>query len=229
MADNGISTLATKEARQKAKLDLAAAKRAADGNARSTYDITQLPTQYDGNNIIDNQNFGGLIQGRPWFDGGGTSLYNPGLWLRTYTGYFNDDPNWFIGSSGNFGIADINLGGGGSIPEYTSLEWQGYFLPEITGTYTFTTTSDDASYLWIGDNAVNGYTTANALVNNGGLHGSQSVSGTIELTAGVYYPIRIQAGNNQVSGICLIMIEDPNANAVSFSDQLFYKEIVLGI
>jgi hypothetical protein len=66
MAANGISTLATKELRQKAKLDLAATNRAADGNARATYDITQLPTQYDDNAVVDNPNVGGLVQGRPW-------------------------------------------------------------------------------------------------------------------------------------------------------------------
>ena len=68
MADNEISTLATKELRQKAKLDLAAIDRAADGNARATYDITQLPTQYDGNDVVDNPNVGGLVVGRPWID-----------------------------------------------------------------------------------------------------------------------------------------------------------------
>jgi hypothetical protein len=68
MAANGISTLATKELRQKAKLDLAAAKRAADGNARATYDITTLPTQYNDNSIIDNPNAGGLVAGRPWIE-----------------------------------------------------------------------------------------------------------------------------------------------------------------
>lgn len=68
MAANGISELATKEERQKAKLDLAASKRAADGNPRSTYDITQLPTQYSGDDIIDNPNVGGLVQGRPWVE-----------------------------------------------------------------------------------------------------------------------------------------------------------------
>lgn len=66
MALNGISTLSTKELRQKAKLDLAAAKRATDGNPRATYDITQLPTQYTGNAVTDNANTGGLVQGRPW-------------------------------------------------------------------------------------------------------------------------------------------------------------------
>ena len=66
MAANGISTLATKELKQKAKLDLAAIDRAAVGNPRSTYDISQLPTQYNNNSIIDNPNTGGLILGRPW-------------------------------------------------------------------------------------------------------------------------------------------------------------------
>lgn len=66
MALNGISTLATKELRQKAKLDLAAIDRAASGNPRATYDITQLPTQYDNNTVINNPNTSGLVRGRPW-------------------------------------------------------------------------------------------------------------------------------------------------------------------
>ena len=68
MSANGISTLATKELRQKAKLDLAATNRAAASNPRSTYDITQLPTQYDDNSVVDNPNLGGLVAGRPWID-----------------------------------------------------------------------------------------------------------------------------------------------------------------
>jgi large subunit ribosomal protein L40e len=66
---NTISTLSTKELKQKAKLDLAAQKRALNNNTRATYDITQLPTQYDDNGIIDNPNEGGLVQGRPWTTG----------------------------------------------------------------------------------------------------------------------------------------------------------------
>lgn len=67
MALNGISTLLTKEMRQKAKLDLAAVNRAADGNPRATYDITQLPTQYNGNVILDNTSDGNVLTvGRPW-------------------------------------------------------------------------------------------------------------------------------------------------------------------
>lgn len=68
MSANGISTLSTKELRQKAKLDLAAANRAADGNPRATYDITELPTQYNDNGVIDNPNPAGLTLGRPWIE-----------------------------------------------------------------------------------------------------------------------------------------------------------------
>ena len=66
MSANGISTLPTKELRQKAKLDLAAIDRAAVSNPRATYDLTLLPTQYNGNVLIDNPNAGGLVAGRPW-------------------------------------------------------------------------------------------------------------------------------------------------------------------
>lgn len=66
MAANGISTLSTKQLRQIAKLDLAAADRAAVGNPNDVYDITELPTQYSGNTVVDNPNLSGLVPGRPW-------------------------------------------------------------------------------------------------------------------------------------------------------------------
>lgn len=67
---NKISRLSTLQLRQTAKLNLAALDRAASSNARSTYDITELPTQYSGNDLVNNNNTGGLIEGRPWISGG---------------------------------------------------------------------------------------------------------------------------------------------------------------
>ena len=70
MSANGISTLSTKELKQKSKLELAKTKRQATGTNgfrdRNTYDITELPTQYDDNNVVNNPNSSGLQQGRPW-------------------------------------------------------------------------------------------------------------------------------------------------------------------
>jgi len=60
MAKNGISTLLTKQLRQVAKLELAANK-----NGMS-YSLSYLPTRYEDNAVVDNENIDGLFQGRPW-------------------------------------------------------------------------------------------------------------------------------------------------------------------
>lgn len=68
MAQNGISTLATKEARQSAKLALAQTKRQATGTPgyryNNVFDVNSLPTKYSGNNVVDNA--ASLVPGRPW-------------------------------------------------------------------------------------------------------------------------------------------------------------------
>ena len=71
MADNGISTLANKELRQKAKLALAATNRNASGRY-DAYDLAELPAQYKVNAVINNSNSEGLLPGRPWSAGGAT-------------------------------------------------------------------------------------------------------------------------------------------------------------
>jgi hypothetical protein len=94
MAANGISSLSTKEAKQKAKLDLAAANRAARGNARATYDITQLPTQYSGNTIVDNANTGGLVTGRPWIAAPVYTIITSGLRLYLDAVSYTSGTTW---------------------------------------------------------------------------------------------------------------------------------------
>ena len=129
-------------------------------------------------------------------------VYNAGLYKTTYAGYFNDVPSFFATATPTtYGtnpatsvqttaITEAASGDGSNF----SCQWLGYFLPSTTETYTFFTASDDASYVWVGSNALSGFTTANATVNNGGAHGVVETSGTASLTSGVYYPIRIQFG-----------------------------------
>ena len=128
--------------------------------------------------------------------------YTAGLYKTTYTGYFADNVSFFATATPQaFGTnpatsvqtTAISEAGSGDGDNF-SCQWLGYFKPTTTQTYTFYTTSDDASYVWIGSNAISGFTTANATVNNGGAHGPTEASGSIALTAGVYYPIRIQFG-----------------------------------
>jgi hypothetical protein len=128
--------------------------------------------------------------------------YVAGLYKMTYSGYFNDNVNFFATATPQtFGTNPATSVQTTAISEassndgsYFSCQWLGYFKPTTTETYTFYTSSDDASYAWVGATAISGFTTANAVVNNGGAHGNQERFGTIELTSGVYYPIRIQFG-----------------------------------
>ncbi len=128
----------------------------------------------------------------------GQSPYIAGLYRTRYSGYFADDVNWFSTATATATtvqttVIEDPIGEGG---ELFGMQWLGYFVPSTTETYTFFLSSDDASYMWIGSNAVSGFSTANATINNGGLHGPIEVSGNVALTAGVYYPIRIQYGEN---------------------------------
>ena len=73
MAANGISTLPFKRDRVVAKLELAKAKRTAEGRTRSDYDLSLLPTlpgvdSNDPTDIENNANDGGLQPGRPWIE-----------------------------------------------------------------------------------------------------------------------------------------------------------------
>ena len=129
-----------------------------------------------------------------------------GLKFNIYSGYFADNVNWFNtatiypGTSTSYGTnfstwqtaTNNQLGS----TDNFSVQWYGKIVtpPSSDGTWTFYTTSDDASYLWIGPTADTGYTTSNAVVNNGGTHASRERSGNITLTSNTEYNIRIQFG-----------------------------------
>jgi len=110
-----------------------------------------------------------------------------GLYGQKYSGYFADNLTFFdsatkIGSESTF--TSINLGDEGST---YSWKWYGFIIPLATGTYTFQTISDDASYVYVDETQV---------VNNGSTHGARTRTGTINLNAGTIYLIRIYFGEN---------------------------------
>jgi hypothetical protein len=151
-------------------------------------------------------------------------LFENGLYRRRYSGYFADDVNWFdtatlVDSAVN--TSPINDGFEG---DSFSVQWLGYFLATTTETYTFYTTSDDASYLWIGSTALQNFTTSNATVNNGGLHGPIEQSGTSSLVAGTYYPIRMQMGELGGGDVMEVRISTPTiVKTTDLSPYIFYN------
>ena len=152
---------------------------------------------------------------------GGTQSGAPSIgYLKNDGGYFADDTTWFDSRTENYpaglvtNFTNINTATGGIVPtdsswQTYSVEWFGYFYATVTGTYTFFTNTDDASYLWVGASALSGYTTSNCLVNNSGIHTVQERSGTISLTAGTYYPIRFQFGQNTAGDGCALSFSAP--------------------
>lgn len=154
------------------------------------------------------QGFGGGFSTNLGNDGFGSGFsyskpritYLPGLKADRYTqGYFADDMTWFddkVPTSTTYPTSVIEdpLTDDGS---FFSRRWTGYFRPLETGTYTFYMSSDDASYMWLGQPAVSGWSALNAVINNGGLHGYNEVqSSPINLQAGQYYPIQVLFGEN---------------------------------
>jgi hypothetical protein len=88
---------------------------------------------------------------------------------------------------------------------YFNVEWWGYFLPPASGTYKFSIASDDNSFVWCDsdekklsddDGIIRNISIANATTNDQGAHGMQWERSSAELkfTAGTYYPIKIQFG-----------------------------------
>jgi hypothetical protein len=149
--------------------------------------------------------------------------YTAGLYKTTYSGYFADVVSFFATATPQaFGANPATSVQTTSIFEpgtddgsNFSCQWLGYFKPTTTETYTFYTSSDDASYVWLGDNAITGFTTVNATVNNGGAHGTTEKSGTIALTAGVYYPIRIQFGEQGGGDVLTFNFSTPTITKTS--------------
>ena len=135
-----------------------------------------------------------------------------GLFMRFYSNtYFSNNVNFFnsntptitgvvtnlrntycaTGGISNAGYSDNQIGNIAVMSTF-SFELFGLFYAPVTGTYTFYLLSDDTGLIWIGDNALSGYTTGNALFYTQGVY--TEVTATMSLTAGTYYPFRFQYG-----------------------------------
>lgn len=121
-----------------------------------------------------------------------------GLYGKRYVGYFADDVNWFATATLQGDVNQLTqINNFTSSADNYSWQWLGYFLASTNENYTFYTTSDDSSLLWIGDKAIAGFSLSNLTVDNRGLHGVvEATSSPVSLVAGTYYPIRIQYGES---------------------------------
>jgi hypothetical protein len=109
-----------------------------------------------------------------------------------------------------------------------SLIIKGYFKPTVNGVYKFRLYSDDASYLWFGNDALDGNrTTSNAVVSLPGIHGPYHTDppGTFTMVANSYYPLTVEFGNGPAGEGVLIFDYMPPGSDTWTSDlagKLFY-------
>jgi hypothetical protein len=130
-----------------------------------------------------------------------------GLLKKKYSGTFVLDPTWFAANAGNLietstvsTIQSTDL----EVFDAFSFEFTGYFVPPTSANYTFKAHADETFVFWIGAKALSGYTYANKDMYgdfNGTFSEQQTQSFTIALTAGQFYPIRIQWGNSAGWGV----------------------------
>lgn len=125
----------------------------------------------------------------------------PGLSEVHQSGYFADNTNYFASAP----RIKVTRTSPNSLPIYASTNeiglnsiwWGGYFIPDETGTWDFQMTSDDASYFWLGKDAVSNYQqgTSGAAIALPGAHPATSGSKSLYLEKDKIYPMRIQFGN----------------------------------
>jgi hypothetical protein len=143
-----------------------------------------------------------------------------GMRRITYSGDWNGTVSFFNTATAtatnvvnNFTIA--------SEPTNTSEQYFGVFLADYTGTWTFAMSSDDSAMLWIGDVAGFGYSSSNTLIST--IFSSGTVSATINLVAGQYYPFRVMYGNGGGPGNLSLTFAHTGQSASSdFTGKVFY-------
>lgn len=153
-----------------------------------------------------------------------------GLWFRRFSVYFADDPSNL--TAGNLttpaptSISEVVLD---PIPTQTTYVFRGYFRPNVTAAnWQFRTNSDDASFVWFGENAIPNTVdldTAEAVVDNGTPHVERErTSGNISMTAGLLYPIVIIVGNSGGPGVIDFFASSNGGTSffTDMSDLVFY-------
>lgn len=195
-----------------------------------------LPTE---ETVVTNSTLAATVPGTPPTPPSGVVNFNitdSGLYGQRFVGYYADNVSFFD-TAPKHGDTSLTsqINSFTSNADSYSWQWVGYFKAPTTGSYTFFTSSDDASHLWIGSNAVSGFTTANATVNNGGLHATIETSGTVSLTAGEYYPVRIMFGESGGGDIMTVSFSGPsiaktaNGTGYFFGGQYFWDTYISDI
>ena len=147
--------------------------------------------------------YAGVIQGSPSEIYVANSTAQPGLWGHYYTNNnpgFTGKPVMRLDATVNFSDLTTQQPSGFTAVNF-SVRWVGRLLTtSAAGAYTFTTTSDDGSRLWVNGQLV---------VDNWAYQGATARSGSITLAANTYYDIRAEYEQGVGAGSCVLAWTPP--------------------
>jgi hypothetical protein len=166
---------------------------------------------------------------------GGVIPTGNGLFRTQYIGYFMESGsvdffNTYPSSSA--GVADTGVLAPGftSSVNDRSVQWLGYFKASSTENYTFFIESDDACLMWLGDNAINNYTTSSVTVGTGSFGPNYLTSSAQPLISGTFYPMRIQWGEKAgAEYMSMSFSASTVARTFDFTNYSFYNTSSNGI
>lgn len=186
----------------------------------------------------------------------GTTLKNTGFFLEIYNGYFWDNVDYFDKNSPIYTSNSTNppnfstqynsitsvtnnkiiIESPASSPsigallntwDQYSIRLTGVFVFDHIGTWTFSTTSDDSSVIWIGEKAITGITTSNINLNNDGGHGMRTVVYQYEVSEVGEQPIKLMMGNGGGPSGLIFQYQAPGwsnyANAAQYNGTTYIK------
>jgi Concanavalin A-like lectin/glucanases superfamily/GLEYA domain len=164
-------------------------------------------------------------------------LYQDGLYGKRYVGYYPDNGGvtafgTLPRSTDNYpphgdeeatvDFYNFSSSPNGSMYDFYSWQWTGYFKAPYTDDFVFRVAHiDDAVDLWIGDNAISGFTSQNRIT--GGFYNADNTSDPIHMIGGHYYPVRLQFG--EASGADQFILEyssSTESNISNFQGRFFH-------
>jgi hypothetical protein len=142
----------------------------------------------------------------------------------------NNNPSVFNGTAVNE-TADVYGGfGTTSVNENYCMEWKGYFVPPVTGTYNFLLDSDDVAMFWIGDGALNPESVGPICTAN---NSNQLNPNSVALTQNTAYPIRMRFQEWSGNERCQVFVGrvgtgTPLYAMQNWSSSVYYNGLTMG-
>jgi hypothetical protein len=143
-----------------------------------------------------------------------------GLSYKFYQGTFTSLPDFNAltpVTSGTSNNVDPGVRPAGTDYNY-AIKWDGYITIKTPGTYTFETNSDDGSKVYFNSPYCAG---AAGVVDNDGVHGTASVTGSINITAAGTYPITVTYFQNYSAQSLQLYWAGPGISRQAIPDSVF--------